>query len=444
MNSFLKSALILTLAAFLGELIEFLTNMVLARELGKEGMGMYMSVLPIVFLVVTIATIELPISISKFLAEHNQKEHRNMMKHATWFATGIIASVMAVWFLVITFIPFFNHYHPYIGWVVLVFIPIVSYSSILRGYFMGVDNMSAIAVSNFVRKSIQLTLLFLVFRTFHFEDHGTALLVAICALVASEAVVFTYFLITYVMQTNVISRGYRFSYTGKEVRKRLLSVSLPTTGLHLFSASAGAIQPFLIKKSLMLSGMTSSIATGHYGMLAGVAMTIGFFPAFIAHSLLVALIPAVSQAQAAGDRDKLSSLLQQSLRITFLYGIPAILIMNIFAEPITNLFFHSSEAAFYLRALWPCFLLHFFVIPMRAYLIGLGLMKDALYHTIWVHVISFSLIFLLASQREWGVSGVILAMNAETLLLTLLHYFTICKRIGLPILFFMKRPLTKL
>jgi O-antigen/teichoic acid export membrane protein len=81
---------------------------------------------------------------------------------------------------------------------------------------------------------------------------------------------------------------------------------------------------------------------------------------------------------------------------------------------------------------------------MRAYLIGLGLMKDALYHTIWVHVISFSLIFLLASQREWGVSGVILAMNAETLLLTLLHYFTICKRIGLPILFFMKRPLTKL
>ncbi|WP_019392274.1 polysaccharide biosynthesis protein [Priestia filamentosa] len=444
MNSFLKSALILTLAAFLGELIEFLTNMVLARELGKEGMGMYMSVLPIVFLVVTIATIELPISISKFLAEHNQKEHRNMMKHATWFATGIIASVMAVWFLVITFIPFFNHYHPYIGWVVLVFIPIVSYSSILRGYFMGVDNMSAIAVSNFVRKSIQLTLLFLVFRTFHFEDHGTALLVAICALVGSEAVVFTYFLITYVMQTNVISRGYRFSYTGKEVRKRLLSVSLPTTGLHLFSASAGAIQPFLIKKSLMLSGMTSSIATGHYGMLAGVAMTIGFFPAFIAHSLLVALIPAVSQAQAAGDRDKLSSLLQQSLRITFLYGIPAILIMNIFAEPITNLFFHSSEAAFYLRALWPCFLLHFFVIPMRAYLIGLGLMKDALYHTIWVHVISFSLIFLLASQREWGVSGVILAMNAETLLLTLLHYFTICKRIGLPILFFMKRPLTKL
>ena len=50
MNTFLKGTFILAGAAFAGELIEFLVNMVLARELGREGMGMYMTVLPIIFL----------------------------------------------------------------------------------------------------------------------------------------------------------------------------------------------------------------------------------------------------------------------------------------------------------------------------------------------------------------------------------------------------------
>jgi O-antigen/teichoic acid export membrane protein len=40
MNTFLKGTFILAGAAFAGELIEFLVNMVLARELGREGMGM--------------------------------------------------------------------------------------------------------------------------------------------------------------------------------------------------------------------------------------------------------------------------------------------------------------------------------------------------------------------------------------------------------------------
>lgn len=103
MNTFLKGTFILAGAAFAGELIEFLVNMVLARELGKEGMGMYMTVLPIIFLVATVANLELPISISKFIAEHNRHEHRNMMKHATTFATVLSLVIFFVTFGVVSF-----------------------------------------------------------------------------------------------------------------------------------------------------------------------------------------------------------------------------------------------------------------------------------------------------------------------------------------------------
>ncbi|MDQ0242990.1 stage V sporulation protein B [Bacillus fengqiuensis] len=430
MNTFLKGTFILAGAAFVSELVEFLVNMVLARELGKEGMGIYMSILPTIFLIMTIANLELPVSVSKFLTEHDRKEHRHMLGHALSFVTVLAAALMAIGLVVFPYIPMFHEHHPLIKWVVVGFIPIISYSAVLRGYFMGVHNMSTIAVSNFIRKAIQLTILFVVFQAFQFVKTETALFAAICTLIASEGVVLLYLLIIYFAQLHHIPKNSHHQMNGAQVRKKLLSVSLPTTGLRIFNSVANAIQPFLIKKALILSGLTASLANQHFGLMAGVAMSIGFFPAFFAHSLLVALIPSVSEAYAKNDIGKLRQLLQQSMQITFLYGLPAIVIMYVFAEPLTNLFFRSPEAVFYLHALWPYFLFHFFAVPLQAYLIGLGLVKDALYHTVWAHIVSFSMIYYFGSQHDFGMVGVIMGMNTGVLLLMLLHYATICQAIG--------------
>ena len=81
MNSFLKGTILLIAAAFIGECVEFFINMVLARELGENGLGMYMSILPTVFLIVLLASFEMPVSISKFVAEKDKRIHQSMLSH---------------------------------------------------------------------------------------------------------------------------------------------------------------------------------------------------------------------------------------------------------------------------------------------------------------------------------------------------------------------------
>lgn len=100
-------------------------------------------------------------------------------------------------------------------------------------------------------------------------------------------------------------------------------------------------------------------------MLAGVAVTIGSFPAFIAHSLMVVMIPSISEAYALSQYDIVLKRLRQSIFITFGYGIPAVWIMFQFAAPLTHLFFQSPEAQYYLQLLWPYFLFHLFVMPLQ-------------------------------------------------------------------------------
>ena len=407
--------------------------MVLARELGEQGLGLYMSILPTIFLIVLLASFELPISISKFIAEKDKKYHFSMLNHVIKLTVIFTAILLPAAIMIIPFISVFDQYHPYLRWGVIAFIPIVSFSSITRGFFMGKQQMGKIATYNFMRKIVQLLLLVFLYQFFQF-DTETAVLIAFCTFIGSEIVVFFYLLHMFILQFQHVKREPYERMSGGTVWRSLMAVSIPTTALRVFHALTHAVEPFLIKAALLQAGVSGIVATEHFGMLAGIAMTVGFFPAFIAHSFLIMLIPTVSEAYSEKNIDKLQSLLQQVCMITFLYGIPAVIFFYFFAEPITLNFFHSSDAAIYLQMLWPFFLLHYFIIPMQAFLIGLGLMKEAFYHFVWSTIVSFSVMYVLGSMHSFQMDGIIIGMNAGAVLLFLMHYLTICKKIGVSVL----------
>jgi stage V sporulation protein B len=430
MNIFFRGVLLLAAAALVGESLEFIVNMILARQLGELGLGHYMSIFPTVILIIIIASLELPISISKFVAENEENQHYSMLRHATRLTLILTAAMIIIAILILPFIPVFNSYHPLVRWLMVLLIPLISLTSIARGFFMGKHQMGKLAFSNLFRKLAQLILLVGIYQLFSF-DRETAILVALATFVGSELVVFVFLFTAYLLQFRKMKSHSNQYLSAGEVTKSLMAVTIPTTGLRLFHAFTNAVQPFLIKYSLTLTGLSEVAATEQFGLLAGVAISIGFFPAFIAHSLLVVLIPTVSEATSKKDVDKLKMLLMRIMTITAAYGFPAVMIFLLFSEKLTVMFFHSSSAAYYLELLWPSFLFTFFLIPLQAYLIGLGLITTAFIQSVWSTVISFSLMYVLGSRPSLGMHGIIIGMNAGSVLLMLLHYFSVCKAIGI-------------
>lgn len=430
MKLFYRGVILLAIAAFFGESLELLTNIVLARELGEKGLGLYMSILPTIMLIAVLASMELPISISKFVAEKEKRFHRSMLLHAVGLAFLITIFFLVLAIILLPQVSVFDQYHPYVRILVYILIPIISFSAVFRGYFMGSQQMGKIAFSNFLRKAFQLLLLVFVYQLFQFEP-DIALLIALSTLVISELIVFAFMATLLFIQMKSEKSYPSSTIDGVTVRKSLLNVSLPMTGVRIFHSVTFAVKPFLIKAALMNAGLTGAMATAQFGKLAGVAFSIGFFPAFIAHSLLIVLIPTVAEAYAKNDYKKLQKLLQKVMKITFGYGLPSVFVFYFFAEPLTGLFFKNSPAVVYLQLLVPYFLFHFFVIPLQAYLIGLGLVKDALIHAVWSTLISFLLMYFLGSMPTLQMHGIIIGMNTGVVLLTLMHYVTVCHKIGI-------------
>lgn len=429
MNTFFKGTVLLIIAAFIGEIVEFITNMVLARELGEKGLGMYMSILPTVFLIVLLASFEMPVSISKFIAEKDKRIHRSMLSHVLKWTIILTCILLVAISIILPFVPVFDNYHPMFRWLVLILIPIISFTSIARGYFMGRSQMGKIATANFLRKIIQLLLLVYLYSLFQFELDA-AVLVAFCTLIGSDLVVFIYLFYVFMIQYQYMKNQPSKRLHGKVVMKNLMQVSLPTTALRVFNAFTSALEPFLITAALMYAGVGKELATEQFGMVAGIAMVVGSFPAFIAHSFMMMLIPTIAKAAADRDKDQLQKRLKQVMLITLGYGIPAVVICYFLAEPITATFFHSPDAARYVQLLWPCFLFRFFIFPLQAYLIGLGLMKEAFIHGVWSTIVAFAIIYFLGSKSSFGMDGVIIGINTEAILLMLMHYVTVCKKIG--------------
>ncbi|MED4130267.1 MULTISPECIES: polysaccharide biosynthesis protein [Shouchella] len=431
MGTFFRGVLVLSGAAFIGECLEFVINMVLARELGDEAFGLYMAILPTMLFVVVLASVELPVAISKLIAEKEPKYHWGILVQSLKLATICAVTVMVAALLILPHLSVLQQYHVGVQWMLFLLIPVITFSSVAKGYLIGAHQTSKIAIANILKRTAQLSGLLIVFYMFSFTS-DLAIFMALLALKLSELLVLFYLVVVFIRKIHETKKGHpQKKVSQKEVQKKLLAVSIPTTGLRIFHSITFAVKPFLITTALTNAGVLESVALVQYGKLAGIAFTIGFFPAFVAHSLLVVLIPIVADSYAKRQYDTLHYYLRLSLLVTFGYGLPVVLVFYFFAEPITTMFFGPSPAADYLKILIPYFLFQYCATPLQAYLIGIGLVKDAFLHSFYATVVSFCLMISLGSMPSLQMNGIIIGMNMSAVLLTILHYITICKKLKL-------------
>ena len=68
-NKFIASTLVLILGGFVTKILGFVIRIIYTRIILEEGVGLYSLITPTYSLLITIATLALPLEISKFVSE---------------------------------------------------------------------------------------------------------------------------------------------------------------------------------------------------------------------------------------------------------------------------------------------------------------------------------------------------------------------------------------
>ena len=339
----------------------YLTN----REgFGDAGNAIYASGYQIYALLLTISSIGVPNAISKLVAERlalGDSRGANRIFKVALLTFGAIGAVgtMLLFFgahtLAYDFIQIPEAELTLIALSPAIFF--VSISSVLRGYFNGRRTLKTTARAQTLEQVFKTVLTIVIVEIVaHITSTSTEMMAA-GANVATTIATFSSFIYLFMYYRvrrkeigNEIASSINYKYESvKTIVKKILKVSVPLTLSSIMTSFNKNIDSFTVKR-ILSTYMASDVATRLYGQLSGKVDTLTNLPLAINIAFATALVPAISAAKAKNDKETATKRISFSLLTSMLIGLPCVVGMIVFAQPILNLLYpNANEGALLLQ-----------------------------------------------------------------------------------------------
>lgn len=220
------------------------------------------------------------------------------------------------------------------------------------------------------------------------------------------------------------------------LRSRLLQTAVPLALADDLRTGISTVENLMVPKRLALyPGTASPLAA--FGTVCGMVFPVLMFPQAILFGLNELLVPELARCRAAGSRQRISHLVQKSLRIALLYGAACAGILYLSAESLCERLYHSAEAGEYLRWFAPLALMLYCDSVTDAMVKGLGQQRVSVRYNIITNTMDVAFLFVLLPK--YGISGYFFSFfitHAINLFLSLRRLLLITgERISMGVLF---------
>ncbi len=226
----------------------------------------------------------------------------------------------------------------------------VSISSVFRGYFNGRRTLKITARAQTLEQIFKTIFTIGIVEIVAYVTSTSTEMMAAGANVATTLATFSSFAYLFIYYRtkrkeigNEIKSSTNYKYENvKTIIKKILMVSIPLTLSSIMTSFNKNIDSFTVKR-ILSTYMASDVATKLYGQLSGKVDTLTNLPLAVNIAFATALVPAISAAKAKNDRETATKRTSFSLLTSMLIGLPCVVGMIIFAQPILNLLYPNAN-----------------------------------------------------------------------------------------------------
>lgn len=419
-EKFIKSTIILIIGGLITKILGMVIRIVTTRVIGLEGIGLYMLVMPTYSLFITIATLSLPIAISKLVSE-NTRNNKNVI-------LGIIPIALLFNIIVITILilssKFISNtllqnsklYYPILAMSVT--LPFITLSSIIRGYFFGKQKMIPHVTSNLFEQIVRLAMTIII--TPYLLKFG--IISAVTGLILFNVVseLLSIFILFFFMPKNVKITKNDLKPDYDNV-KDLFSISFPTTTGRIISSIGGFLEPIVITFVLLAIGYNNDYITMEYGIISGYVFPMVMLPQFLSGAVSSALLPTISSYNALNMKKAIKRKLYQAISFSLLIGIFFTIIFMIFPELSLKIMFNETEGAKYLFFAAPIFLLTYIQGPIVSTLQAIDEAKIVMNSSL-IGVVVKTIVLFFALYLDIHMYALLIAIFIQYLIVTIYQY----------------------
>lgn len=355
-DSFIKGAAILSIAGLIVKVLGAIYRIPLTNLIGTEGMGYFQPAYNIYNLLLVVSLSGFPTAIAKMVSERralqNYEGAYQVYKVSRWglLIIGIVSSLLILFFgrSIVSFIGFPGSYYSLIALVPALFV--VPILSAYRGFFQGNQNMMPIAMSQLIeqvfRVVVGLYLAYVLVDTGIEEAAAGATFGASVGGIAALILIYIMFL----RSKKSIKEEIKLSSHNKteavwDIVKNLLYIAIPITIGASISPLMGIADSYIVSSRLAAIGYTEAEYTGMFGELSGTAQTLINFPQVFSTAVAMSLVPAIAEAFAKNQSQRLNATANAGVKISMIIGLPCGIGLFMLAEPVIALLYPSIGAA---------------------------------------------------------------------------------------------------
>lgn len=423
-NKFLMSTLTLILGGMFTKILGFIIKIIYTRILSDDAISLYMLVMPTYSLLITTASLALPIAISKLVAEG-----KKVIKLAV--NTGVIIIILNIFIIGMMFL--FSDFiatnllnEPRCKYLLIacsLTLPFISISSLIKGYFFGKQKVHPYAISNVLEQVVRLTIIYFVLpilieKGIMYGVIGLILLSIISEI--SSIIIFMFFM------------PKKFVITKKDISidkvyiKDILNVSLPTVSSKIIGNIGFFFEPVILTNLLIYSGYSSKYVILEYGAYNAYTLGLLTMPAFFINALCQVLVPEISKYNS--NLKMIKKRIKQSLIFSFLLGLISSSLIFIFRDNLLNLVYNTTSGANYIKVLAPVFVLFYLEAPLSSSLQAIGLAKLSMKITTIGVIIKLAFLSIL-SLCHIGIYSLVIAEGINIVAVVYLNFYYINKYI---------------
>lgn len=319
-QTIIKGAIILTVANIVTRIIGFFYRIFMAKTIGAEGMGLYQLITPIYLLVWSVSASGLSTTMSKLTAQEKARGYMGNVKrilHLSLIGTIIISLIFSVTLYrfseIIALVIVKDSRTALSLRIISLCFPFMSAGSILRGYYLGLQNTSISAISQVLEQCVRMVVIYLLAGLLIPKGLEYACSAAVWGMAIGEVISFLYVLIYYIFKRKKYASS-TLSYKG--ALSMILSMAIPLTLNRMAGSLFSTAENILLPQQLQVYGLTQGESISLLGRLTGMAMPLITFPSSLLTALATATMPAISESYALKKHNRIKSTLHQSLTFT--------------------------------------------------------------------------------------------------------------------------------
>ncbi|MBX7330592.1 putative polysaccharide biosynthesis protein [Clostridium chauvoei] len=342
-QSLIKASLILGITGIIARFLGLFFRWPLIMLIGDEGVGYYQMSYPLYMFFVAMAS-GVPVAISKMISEKRAKNDVigifEVVKESTilMMVLGVGTTFILFFFAkpIISFLRWdMKAYYALLG---ISFAPlIISFMTIYRGFFQGLQNMTPTGISQILEQIGRVVIGvglagILLPKGIEYSAGGAAFGAAAGGLIGG-----TYLYIKYRHVKREM--GIRRIQANPEVLNNILKIALPISVGATVGTIMNLIDSILVPQKLLTAGLTSQQSTILYAQLTGKAAVIVNIPLTLSMALCTSLIPIIAENYILGRKKELNSKVVLSLKLSSVIAMPCMLGLFCLAGPIMKLIF---------------------------------------------------------------------------------------------------------